>query len=232
MVTLWRCRPPHRLSFSGADPRQSTDTRRPHESSDVGIGEHTTVAGASDLSCTSVDRSTPLLQVPRSDEGPGPARVRRRQTSAGRRHRLADGIGGHFDAVFALALLSLRDPDHAQQVVIDAFTAASGEHMDDLACQSRLWRSLADSVHLAGEAPGGRSRGRPASFRDGGLPCHEREAIAVVLGGRSDRQAALLLDVSLGTFRRHLRTGLRAVHTVMLIDPDTTARAIRREGTG
>jgi len=121
----------------------------------------------------------------------------------GRDGRPAEGILGHLDAFYALAALSLGDPDRAQHVVTR---------------RSRLWRALADHVHRANEGRHPLSVAGPAPFREGALSTHEREAIALFLGGWREQEAARLLSVSVNKLGRNLRAGLEALQAAMVTD--------------
>ena len=119
----------------------------------------------------------------------------------------AEGILSHLDAPYALAYLSSGDPDRAQHVVISAFTDVCQDPTDTPTRRSRLWRALADHVHRANEGRHPLSVAGPAPFREGALSTHEREAIALLVGGRREQETARLLSVSVNKLCRYLRPG-------------------------
>jgi hypothetical protein len=140
---------------------------------------------------------------------------------------------GHLDAVFALAYLSSGDGYDAERVVTEAFIALSGEPADKFACGTCAWRALADHVRLSGRDRAAVATGS-APFKDGGLSQGQREAIALVLGGREPPEAAEILGVSLVGFEQQLWSGLEQLRPVMLTVPISCgcrrARARTSEG--
>jgi hypothetical protein len=167
-----------------------------------------------------VDHATPPGQVPGRGKGRDTPSARRWPAPAGRHDPPAAGILGHLDALYALAYLSSGNANGAQQAVIDAFTGVCGDPTGRSACRSGLWRTLADHVHLASDGRGASPAVGPAPFRDGALSPCQREAIALRLGGRRDRDAARLLGISLGELRREIRIGLQALYPDILTDTD------------
>lgn len=145
--------------------------------------------------------------------------------SAARPHQRLSRVGvlGHLDALYALAYLGSGDPDAAEEAVIGAFDGVCTGSFAATRCRLRLWRLLADHVHLMRRTAGAVAAAPPAPFREGTLTDIEREAIALLLVGRREREAARLLGVSLHSFRRHARVGLETVHaTRHRIEPSTT----------
>jgi hypothetical protein len=121
--------------------------------------------------------------------------------------------------VYALAYLSSGDGDDAEQTVIGAFRALCVEPTGKFVCDSCAWRALADHVRLASCERGVSPSAGRAPFRDSALSQDQREAIALVLGGRESLEAAGLLGVSLVQFERHLSSGLEMLHEVMVTIP-------------
>jgi len=142
--------------------------------------------------------------------------------------RIANNRFPHLDALYALAYLSSGDPDGAQQKVIDAFTDLCRDPASRTTCRARLWRNLADHVHLANQELRDSPSNRPAPFRDNSLPAEQREALALRLGGRRDRESAQLLGVSLARFLRHVRAGLVSIQATR---PSTVGRSSCPEGS-
>lgn len=139
----------------------------------------------------------------------------------GHRGSSRGGVFGHLDALYALAFLSSGNAAGAQQSVIDSFRALCADRVASVACPSVLWRRLADHVHLTSEAEEPQPDGSWAPFRAAALPWHQREAIALLLGGRGQRDAARLLGVSIHGFRSYVHFGLKAVHASILAGPDS-----------
>ena len=133
----------------------------------------------------------------------------------GRCSRPAEGILDHLDALYALAYLNSGDPEGAQQAVISAFINVRQDPKLTHTCPPRLWRALAGHVHRTDEGRQALSAAEPGPFRAGALSPHEQEAIALLLGGRREREAARLLGISVNMFRRYVRAGLEAVHATM-----------------
>lgn len=167
-----------------------------------------------------VDHATPPGQVPGCGKGRDTPSARGSPAPADRHAPPANGILGHLDALYALAYLSSGNANGAQQAVIDTFTGACRDPTAKPTCRSRLWRTLADHVHLACDEPGASPAAGPAPFRAAALSPWQREAIALRLGGRRDRDAARLLGISLGRLRRELRFGLEALSAGLLADTD------------
>ncbi len=138
----------------------------------------------------------------------------------GRCSRPTEGILDHLDALYALAYLNSGDPEGAQQAVISAFIDVCQDPNLTHTCRPRLWRALAGHVHRANEGRQALSAAEPGPFRAGALSPHQQEAIALLLGGRHEREAARLLGISVNMFRRYVRAGLEAVHA-------TTAAELR-----
>jgi hypothetical protein len=161
-----------------------------------------------------VDPVSPRRQVPRCEQEPAKLGVPGHPAATAtdrndRRRRLVD-------ALYALAYLGSGDPDSAQGVVIDAFTSLCGDPR--ATCSHQRWRLLADHVHQANETSGARPVPGLAPLRDAGLSRPQQQAIALCLATTPDRQAARLLGLSLNRYRRHLRTGLKAMAGAMPLD--------------
>jgi hypothetical protein len=118
------------------------------------------------------------------------------------------------DSLYALAYLTNGDPECAQRAVLYAFSQVRQNPTLDNVCQQRRWVALADQVLLATQQPEAPPPSELAPFRNATLARHQREAIALHLGGQTDRQAARLLGGSLDGFYRSLRSGL----TLLLAD--------------
>jgi hypothetical protein len=134
-----------------------------------------------------------------------------------------DGVLGHLDAIYALALLSSGDGDDAERVVVDAFRALICSSAGKTVGDSSAWRMLGDYVRLAGEEAGLSPATLRAPFRQGALSQNQSEAIALVLGGRGAPEAAGMLGVSLLCFERELRSGLEMLHAVMRANASSCA---------
>lgn len=157
--------------------------------------------------------STPIARACRwRADAVAPIRCR---APRGRCSRPAEGIFGHLDALYALAYLKSGDPEGAQQAVISAFIDVCRDPKFTHTCRPRLWRALAAHVHRTGQRRQALPAAEPGPFRAGALSPHEQEAIALVLGGRREREAARLLGISVIMFRRYVRAGLEAVHATM-----------------
>lgn len=169
--------------------------------------------------CCTVDASSFPSGIPidrccrRRPDAPAGSRLPAPQ---GHGARPGEGILGHLDALYALAYLSSADAEGAQAAVITAFIDVCGELKDTPKCRSRQWRRLADKVSRASEGLHPSSAGGP--FCEAALSSLEREAIALVLGGTREREAARLLSVSVNKLHRYLHAGLKAVQITMVTD--------------
>lgn len=137
----------------------------------------------------------------------------------GRDDRPVEGIVGYRDALYALAYSGSGDADTARQAVVDAFTDACSDPATTPGCPARLWRALADRVHLMGPSGEVESAADPAPFRQGALSPYEREAIALLLAGWRESEAAQLLGVSRSHFDQYVQGGLQAVQPFMVTGP-------------
>ena len=212
MSVPWQFPPPGSFAEPRLDHRRFVDRRCPQ----LSTGRIRTTCAVADAASIRfripVDRARAPAQVPGCGKGPV-------TLSAGSQPAPAGRILGHLDALYALAYFSSGDPESAQQAVIDAFTGVCTDPSAKSACRSRLWRTLADHVHLASDGRGASPAVGPAPFRDGALSQCQREAIALRLGGRRAGEAARLLGVSQGKLRREFRVGLEALYAGMVTDP-------------
>jgi len=202
MVKPRRCPRPSAFAAPRTDNSRFPAGRCPYQSRDRGPRQ----VSAAPCSC-----AIPRAPDPACDPQLDTIAARNQPTPTHRGGRSTHAIVSHLDALYALAYLSSGDPDRAQQEVIDAFTDLCRDPPAPIICPSRLWRSLADHVHLASRAREDSSFGGPGPFRDSALPAAQREALALRLGGRRDQEAAQLLGVSLARFLRHIRAGLVAI---------------------
>jgi hypothetical protein len=131
--------------------------------------------------------------------------------------RPADGVLIHLDALFALAFLQSGDPASARDAVAGAFSSICGIPLATHACQSVMWRTLADHVHNAASGCRGWSASGPVPFRESSHTKGQREAVALYLGGRRGRDAARLLGISVNEHRLLLHQGSVALRAARLI---------------
>jgi hypothetical protein len=104
----------------------------------------------------------------------------------------------HLDALWFVAWMTLGDRDHADEAVIEATTAAHKDPTFEDAGPPQSWAILIRHLDELVRGPDDTS---PA----------QRQAIALVVNGRSAGDAALILAVGRGEIHRYLREGLHAL---------------------
>lgn len=124
---------------------------------------------------------------------------------------------GHLDALYALSYLTSGDADNAQDVVIEAFRRLAQGPPGLARSRSRSWRHLADYVGPVSDRrellPGGPV---PGPFKQARLPSDQREAIALLLVGTREIEAAWLVGIPMKLFRSHVHGGLTVLHAAWL----------------
>jgi hypothetical protein len=177
----------------------------------------TTAAGADSAAKdlhTPVDRARPPALVPECGKRSNTHPERGQSRPSRRSGRPSVAILGHLDALYALAYLSSGDADGAQDVVIEAFRRVGTEPLATSPGRSRIWRTLADHVHMANQqravSPG--SVGGP--FREGRLSSDQQEAIALLLVDGRETKVACLLGISPGEVRSHFGAGLTTLQAM------------------
>ncbi len=126
----------------------------------------------------------------------------------------SDAMIGHLDALYALAYLSSGDADGAEDVVIEAFKRICREPRAKSPGEPRIWRTLADHVHLANRHRAASPGSDPAPFHAAGLSLDQQEAIALLLVDWRDTEVACLLGISPGEVRSHFRAGLMTLQAM------------------
>lgn len=210
MSIPWARRRPN--GFSRPDSRAVVGRRCRYRS--LGVSTRAVCDAAPNDLRTPVDHALPPALVPGCGRPSATRPQRRRSIRSGRVARTSGPILGHLDALYALAYLSSGDADAAQDVVIEAFKGLRTQPHADSPYRSRVWRTLADHVHLANQQRTPLRGSDQGPFGEARLSSDQREAIALLLVGGRVVTVAGLLAISPGEVRSLSHSGLTTLHVM------------------